>query len=666
MRNSFIFSICLFFVFSLSAGSIQMREVSPEEPKKEEKKKDEPKKEEPKKEEPKKEEPKQQEQPAAEPQPQPQTQNEPQPQAAQPQIQTQSAEPQAVQPQPEVQPQPQAVEQQPGQPQAAVEQQQTQPQPVQPKAGETQPVEQVKETPKEETAKKEEKPEDPAPKAFIKGEISNIGSRDIIYPYNCVGVATGLTLIDQVYYLTIDPRFVWNNNKYNILMGLHFPLNIELFNTDIMSNSSNNFQLRKADFDEWTDYLRLIKYLQYGRSEDNFFISIGSNFSQTIGHGTIMKRYVPSFDNSTTKMSMKLNYYNDYFGFESVLGSITDGNMFGGLIFIKPLSFFLSDYRSKSFSLGYSFAADRISPKTLGYFPYADMPDPTDPNYDTINDTLYNGERTRRIQSQDGFPNRPKVLSTEFIYLQGIDAEFKIYKDDTSDIKTFIDYSFFSTDFSRGGATLGGLGRFNLDSKKRHAIRTQLELRLYDDSYLPSYFDTFYDVERTEMLTNVFGKSNFIPDGRGKYYHLMNDSSGKLAFSFYTEFSYSFLDMLSVSLGFEKLPKSFSIFGHLELPDLYIFRGMFDYYQRGIKSFYTMGKDSDTSSILRGVVRIDLWVIFLDFYAGKQWTFNPEYKVQANNLNGHYLSSWDFGADIEIGYRWGEKKGDKKDENKDK
>ena len=96
----------------------------------------------------------------------------------------------------------------------------------------------------------------------------------------------------------------------------------------------------------------------------------------------------------------------------------------------------------------------------------------------------------------------------------------------------FFDYSWFKNDFENGGFTGGFLGRFNLDKEKKHAMRLQLEFRGHKDTYLPSFFDTYYDVERIEMMTNIFGKSNFMPDGRSKYWHLMNDGTGDWKFFF--------------------------------------------------------------------------------------------------------------------------------------
>lgn len=509
---------------------------------------------------------------------------------------------------------------------------------------------------------KEDKPE--KKKRFWKGEIANIGSKEIISPYSSAGVGIGMSMMDERYYLTINPKLAMRFNDIGLIFGIHIPLNIQLFDTDVTSDQAA-FTFRTEDWDEWQDYLKVLRYIQLGRSEDKLFFSMGSNFAQTIGHGTILKRYVPNHDATFSTLSTKLNWYCDYVGFEALLGDVARGNMFGGLVFVKPFSA-IGGYHAKSVSFGYTFVADRNAPTLMQYETYYGMPDPnTDPvGWDTVNEAAYNGERVRRIDANS--KNRPIILDTEFLYVQGIDFEFKAYKNPFVDLKLFFDYSWFKNYFENGGFTGGFLGRFNLDSEKRHAMRLQLEFRGHKDTYLPSFFDTYYDVERVEMMTNIFGKSNFMPDGRSKYWHLQNDGSGDWVFSFYGEFSYSWKTWLALSMGYEKLPGSFSIFGHFELPDLWILKGMISYYRRGIGSASDIFSTDNVSTVFRGVLRLQvLPILYINAYIGKHWAFWSADRPRPNdNLEGHYVSSWDWGFDFEFGYEWG-KEDKKKDKEKD-
>lgn len=516
-----------------------------------------------------------------------------------------------------------------------------------------------------EEKKQEEEKKEKEKKKFVKGEISNIGARDIVYPYNSLGIGTGVTFISQDIFLTLDPRFVYNKNDFNMLMAFHLPINIRMFSFDLNRAGEDNFTLRSEDWDEWQDYFRIIKYVQYGRSEDNLYASIGSNNAQSIGHGTIMKRYVPNFDPNFTKISAKLNYYGDYFGFESVLGDVTDGNMFGGLVFFKPFAGLAedeNDYMPRSFSVGFSFAGDRKAPTKIEYVDYV-FGTPGGGTYVADgNDPRWPAGLVPRIEV-DG-KGRPVVLDETFFYLMGVDAEFKFFKNEYVDLKTYLDYSWMRTDPGRGGFTGGLLGRFNLDEDRKHALRSRVEARAYNGRYVPSFFDTFYDIERFELLTNIGGDSGFRPDGRSKLLRL-DDQPDRFFFSFYAELSYSFIDWITISMGIEQLRRSMSIYAHLELPDLWIFKGMLSYYQRGITKPETMVDTFDYSAMFRGVIRLQvLPILFINAYVGKQWAFWPPNKPRDDGLQGHYLSAWDLGGDLEIGWEWGDDEDKKKDDEK--
>ena len=509
-------------------------------------------------------------------------------------------------------------------------------------------------------------------KRFWKGEVANIGANEIISPYNSAGLAAGVKLMDDALYLVITPKFSMHFDKLikepvsekelDLIFGFHVPLNVRLVNTDI-NNNDHSVRFRSEDWDEWQDYLKILRYFQIGTSEDNLYLSIGSNFAQTIGHGTILKRYIPNHDSTFSTMSAKLNWYFDYGGFEALLGDVARGNIFGGIVFLKPFSA-IGNYHARSASFGYSFVGDRNAPTKLKYEKY----------YDYDPDDYLNGKDSRLPRIAVDSKGRPIIEDDEFLYMQGIDFEIKLFKNEKVDIKTFADYSWFKTDFVKGGFTFGLLGRFNLDQKNQHAIRVQLEGRAHHDSYMPSFFDTFYDIERIEMMTNIFGKSNFQPDGRSKYWHLMNDSDDKFVGSFYGELSYSFRTWIALSLGYEKLPDSSSLFAHLELPDLWIVKMMVTYYKRGFGSAKELFSDSHVSSLFRGVIRFQILpFLYINGYAGKHWTFwNAKNPRPHDNLEGHYVSSWDLGADVEFGWEWGRsgkedknKKADKKEDKKE-
>ncbi len=349
-------------------------------------------------------------------------------------------EQQPVETSPETAPaeQPAPAEQQPAEtsPEAAPAEQQQEQQTAEQQQSEDKPVaaeekKEEKKTADSKSGKDKEKDENDKKirdieKRFWKGEVANIGANEIISPYNSAGLAAGVKFMDDALYLVIDPKFSMHfdqiitepvsDKKLDLIFAIHAPFNIRLVSTDVNSNDGK-IRFRKEDWDEWQDYLKILRYFQIGTSEDNLYFSLGSNFAQTIGHGTILKRYVPNHDSTFSTMSAKLNWYFDYAGFEALLGDVARGNIFGGLVFIKPFSA-IGNYHARSVSFGYSFVADRNAPTKLKYENYLDY------NADDYINGLDDREPRIAVDSH----GRPIVLDDEFLYMQGIDFELKLYK----------------------------------------------------------------------------------------------------------------------------------------------------------------------------------------------------------------------------------------------
>ena len=94
---------------------------------------------------------------------------------------------------------------------------------------------------------------------------------------------------------------------------------------------------------------------------------------------------------------------------------------------------------------------------------------------------------------------------------------------------------------------------------------------------------------------------------------------------------------------------------------------MLSYYRRGIDTPSAIFKEDMVSSLFRATVRLQvLPILYINSYVGKHWTFwNADNPRPNDNLEGHYVSSWDWGFDLEFGYEWGRSgKAKKKDKKK--
>ena len=336
---------------------------------------------------------------------------------------------------------------------------------------------------------------------FVKGELSvYLGSDRLTVKNTRIGVSVGLDRFLQSYFVLIEPLVDLRFLDGSLGIGVGVPLRLELvnFETNPMSGAPYLFsragRLRVEDWDTFHDFGRILKYVTYGRKEDNLYISAGQRYASSIGHGAITRRYSPNIDVDYPRASAQVDAYNDYGGFELMTNDLLAWNQLAGLAFIKPLSFFKpQNLIAHTLSVGVSGGLD-WQVVSMG------------------------GER----QLRDG----RLVANPRAAGLIGFDVEAKVVKTDNVDIKPYVDYSFLVG--GDGGLTAGVLGRFNVGTKVVNAFRVVAEARFLGDRYIPSYFDTFYEVDRF-IYRDVRldpAVANFVPKHRYALEHGLGTRAG--------------------------------------------------------------------------------------------------------------------------------------------
>ena len=326
---------------------------------------------------------------------------------------------------------------------------------------------------------------------FIKGEFAHAGVIRLVPNRSFIGARVGALIQEEIIYLTVAPKADLRFLDGRLRLGLEVPLNLEIYSLRSAADAGSGGggfdqagRLRPGDYDEARDFVKFLRYLTYGKKEDNLFVNVGQLYAATLGHGQIMRRYAGNIDINQTRVGVEVDAYNDYGGFEMFLADVTRGNVFGALAFIKPLSFFFDDAMARSLSLGVSWATDQKAPFTLQRGPRVGAA-PVGPV----------------LTEDDGGGLTPPLAHTRALNILGVDAELKVLKTQSVDLKTYADFSMLHG--SGSGVAVGVLGRFNFRvGKTVHLLRTRLELRSYEANFLPSYFDTLYE----------FQKYQFIPD----------------------------------------------------------------------------------------------------------------------------------------------------------
>lgn len=119
--------------------------------------------------------------------------------------------------------------------------------------------------------------------------------------------------------------------------------------------------IRPEDWDEISDYLRVIPYIAWGTPNDAIFARLGEITDYTLGHGTLISGYFNSLDIDHYQAGLVGHFFFKYGGAEVMLDNVVDPSIFGVRAHVRPLSFFFNN-ALKQFSIGVSFVADFRAP----------------------------------------------------------------------------------------------------------------------------------------------------------------------------------------------------------------------------------------------------------------------------------------------------------------
>jgi len=470
---------------------------------------------------------------------------------------------------------------------------------------------------------------------FVKGELSvYLGSDRLTVKNTRIGVSAGVDRFEDAYYALIEPLVDLRFLDGKLAIGVGVPLRLELVNFANNPATGKPYlierigRFRIEDYDSVHDFGRILKYVTFGRKEDQIYVSAGQRYASSIGHGAITRRYSPSIDIDYPRASAQLDMYNDYGGFELMTNDLLEWNQLSALAFLKPLSFFKPTHLlARSFSIGVTGGLDWKAPWSL---------------------STAQGARVTPA-------NRLVVTSLKPARLLGFDAEVKIVKTDTIDIKPYADYSMLID--GDGGFTGGVLGRFNVTSGKTvHAFRVVAEARYLGNRYVPSYFDTFYEIDRMAYLNRDFRASPSDPTAlyRPKHEYILENGLGQ-RFGYYVEASWGIRDAIGLTFALEGTSNSpaKNFVAHLELPVLSFFQLFGSYYLRGVESFSELTQTDGTGVLgLFGLKSI--------MFAGARLRVLPflfingrVYKTfRVNTALERYDNQFGFSVDLEIGYEF--------------
>ena len=342
---------------------------------------------------------------------------------------------------------------------------------------------------------------------FIRGNLVHVGTRELLSRFDHIGVALGPAILDSNLYLGVDPGFSWHFDS-GISVAAHVPLRLLVLDGGSLGGGEIEYgglKVRKEDWDEVSDFGKILRFLTFGRKEEPVYITVNTMRPSSIGHGMLMSRYQGNIDIDRSKTGLLADFSTKYGGFEFQVNDITLGDqLIGTLAFIKPLSFLPAlskdNLYAQTFSLGVEYAADFSAPRCVvrNQSAHEDPQGCIQGSGLSAGPDPFGGQPLERdaFARSDGdsglFDTRNRAAQAA-----GLSAEVKVYKDkENTDVKVYSTWHKFINDGGGSGVSLGVLSRLNYGDTWRNAFRFRTEYRTFGDGFLPAYFDTLYEIDK--------------------------------------------------------------------------------------------------------------------------------------------------------------------------
>ncbi len=486
-------------------------------------------------------------------------------------------------------------------------------------------------------------------RSFLKGELVTLSPQELVVPGNRAGLVMGARRIGFNWYLYLSPevdlRFLEDEitKEPKLKMGFGVPLNLEMFTGEDRNDDGKLDEWdhagspRKEDWDSVRDAAKILRYLQYGRKEDKVYVNFNRIYDNTMGHGTVMKNYLPNVDVSRhVKVSGAVDVYDSYGGFQFYTNDVTWWNIVGGLAFIKPASFGSDHWMAESFSLGVQYMGDRDAPIAV---------------------------RSDRAESDGSY-----VFDPKYAHVIGTSVELKIVKwplkDTRADVKTYFDYSHLMD--GGGGISYGFLGRFNIWDDEQdalaaekdegqgltHGFRVRAEFKAFQDNFTPHYFDPFYEVMKFKYATEtrpgtgvkaadytVKPKLKEFTDREGDWNH----------FGGLVSFSYALWQWVGLTIALEDYSgkDNANFLAHLEIPAWTYIKLSASYYKTNFSDYGQIFNINDGTAMFIGMTRISPFGQILHLNAALRKTLQPSVKYFPN-----LEDLWDLTFSVDLSWEY--------------
>lgn len=428
-----------------------------------------------------------------------------------------------------------------------------------------------------------------------------------------LSTGVGFGGIGEDYFLNLTPRFDLSFGNFGL--GLQVPLRLRVIDNDPQNDNDFGGVIREEDWDEPAEFLRVIRYVRYGNKRDLVYVRVGE-LAAKLGNGTIMNRYMNNVDLDTFRVGVQFDLNTDYGGFETVIGNVgnlfiesDDSKVLGLRTYVKPVAFADPESSLNIFQLGVSVVGDFNAPFRL--------------------------ERDAVTQAPVVDPDRNfKVAEERAAVVWGLDLSVELLESPLLDVIPYTDLNFINK--AGWGWHLGVDVTAKLPVGFNLTVPARVEYRRFSTDYIPTYFATFYEVERFQFPV---AEASAPPKNR----FVRTLPEGESINGYYADIAIDFLGLAQLGAVYEDYDNSpgGNLAAFLSVPALQIIQ---------FKAFYTRTAVEDAADIFKLDERSFLVAqgryavapfVFLVGQWSRRWT------VQSD---GNYRSEDDWKAGFEVAF----------------
>jgi hypothetical protein len=303
-------------------------------------------------------------------------------------------------------------------------------------------------------------------------------------PPDALAGELGLGKIADDWFLTLALRLSFDRENWGF--GLQAPLRLRVIDLDPKDDADFGGILRREDWDQLQDYLRVLRYVYVGRWDKKgpFYVRVGELSNLTVGYGTIVHRYFNGLDPNQWRTGLNAAVNLGPVGAEAVVGDVVNPYFAGLRATVRPLELALgAESFWRRLVVGASLFTDSRAPFELEAG--SGGPD--------------------AVEVEDG---APVVTRERAVVITGLDVGLELLDTSLLKITPYTSLNRMSVVRRGVGWHTGVLWNLRLPTPLEPVIADlRTEYRRLSGDYLAPYFNTVYEIERYQRLSGADGAS---------------------------------------------------------------------------------------------------------------------------------------------------------------